>query len=38
MHELVWCCHLILNVVDLVIKLRWVQQICHTGIKDNMLF
>jgi hypothetical protein len=25
MHELVWCCHLMLIVVDLVIKLCWVR-------------
>jgi hypothetical protein len=25
MHGLFWCCNLMLNVVDLMIKLSWVQ-------------
>jgi hypothetical protein len=35
MHGLVWCYYLMLNVVDLVMKLCWVRLICH---KNNMLF
>jgi hypothetical protein len=32
-YGLVWCCHLMLNVVDIVIKLCWVRWICLASIK-----